>query len=213
MNSYRRCVARRSPRYLGKRLGIGRWLWSPPWRAAVPAVVPRSAAHVCSAARRPPAVVSDWSVIRRGSGTGIRKKLLCSRLVFTNFRFGPHIAAGSRQSSARCKRAMAGLRPAHANSWSPVTSMLLAVPQRARKSAFVLRPAVHRQCSTPADPHRPQTPGPRDRRDQHPAHLGTTYSRAAMHLPPPEYFPDSDRVVSKINHLAIDGRLHMLLWS
>src|SRR5207244_2495340 len=38
--------------------------------------------------------------------------------------------------------------------------------------AFVLRPAVHRQCSNLArDRHRSQTPGRRDRRDRHPAYL------------------------------------------
>src|SRR2546427_1482280 len=48
--------------------------------------------------------------------------------------------------------------------------------------AFVLRPAVHRQRSNLArDRHRSQTPGRRDRRDQHPAHLGTEPASASPH--------------------------------
>src|SRR2546430_11502696 len=50
------------------------------------------------------------------------------------------------------------------------------------KTAFVLRPAVHRQRSNLArDRHRSQTPGRRDRRDQHPAHLGTEPASAPPH--------------------------------
>src|SRR2546425_758867 len=48
--------------------------------------------------------------------------------------------------------------------------------------AFVLRPAVHRQCSNLArDRHRSQTPGRRDRRDRHPAYLGTEPAPASPH--------------------------------
>src|SRR5712692_5264022 len=48
--------------------------------------------------------------------------------------------------------------------------------------AFVLRPAVHRQRSNLArDRPRSQTPGRRDRRDQHPAHLGTEPASASPH--------------------------------
>src|ERR1700687_144651 len=48
--------------------------------------------------------------------------------------------------------------------------------------AFVLRPAVHRQRSNLAgDRHRSQTPGRRDRRDQHPAHLGTEPASTSPH--------------------------------
>src|SRR3989441_1137370 len=48
--------------------------------------------------------------------------------------------------------------------------------------AFVLRPAVHRQRSNLArDRHRSQTPGRRDRHDQHPAHLGTEPASAPPH--------------------------------
>src|SRR5260370_33830081 len=48
--------------------------------------------------------------------------------------------------------------------------------------AFVLRPAVHRQRSNLA-PDRPgsQTPGRRDRCDQHPAHLGTEPAPPSPH--------------------------------
>src|SRR5438552_11885548 len=50
------------------------------------------------------------------------------------------------------------------------------------KPAFVLRPAVHRQRSNLArDRHRSQTPGRRDRHDQHPAHLGTEPASAPPH--------------------------------
>src|SRR3989449_182353 len=48
--------------------------------------------------------------------------------------------------------------------------------------AFVLRPAVHRQCTNLArDRHRSQTPGRRDRRDRHPAYLGTEPAPASPH--------------------------------
>src|SRR5437773_4222811 len=50
------------------------------------------------------------------------------------------------------------------------------------KSAFVLRPVIHRQRSNLAgDRHRSQTPGRRDRRDQPPAYLGTEPASASPH--------------------------------
>src|SRR2546427_5136297 len=52
----------------------------------------------------------------------------------------------------------------------------------AGEPAFVLRPAVHRQCTNLArDRHRSQTPGRRDRRDRHPAYLGTEPAPASPH--------------------------------